>query len=113
MVEYKSWLHSSHFLEWTVDREQIVKRIQSNQARLTELGVASLSLFGSVAHGDSTENSDVDLLVRFDGRANFDRYMDLKLFLEDLLGRRVDLVTEQALREEIRVHVEQDLLRVA
>ena len=96
-----------------MEQQQVVKRIQANQARLTELGVASLSLFGSVARGDSTEHSDIDLLVRVDGRADFDRYMDLKLFLEDLLGRRVDLVTEQALREEIRAHVEQDLLRVA
>jgi predicted nucleotidyltransferase len=39
--------------------------------------------------------------------------MDLKLFLEDLLGRRVDLVTEKALREEVRPRVEQKLLRVA
>ena len=90
-----------------MDQKQVVKRIQANQARLTELGVASLSLFGSVARGDSKEDSDIDLLVRFD------RYMDLKLCLEDLLGRRVDLVTEQALREEIRAHVKQDLLRVA
>ena len=96
-----------------MDQKQVVKRIQANQARLTELGVASLSLFGSVARGDSKEDSDIDLLVRFDGRASFDRYMDLKLCLEDLLGRRVDLVTEQALREEIRAHVKQDLLRVA
>ena len=50
--------------------------------------------------------------MRFDGRADFDRYMDLKLFLEDLLGQRVDLVTEQKLREEIRSHVEKDLLRI-
>jgi predicted nucleotidyltransferase len=96
-----------------VNQKQVLKRIQANQARLTQLGVASLSLFGSMARGDSTEDSDIDLLVSFDGRASFDRYMDLKLFLEDLLGRRVDLVTEQALREEIRAHVEQDLLRVA
>mgnify|MGYP001554127448 FL=1 len=96
-----------------MNQKQVVTRIQANQARLTELGVASLSLFGSMARGDSTEDSDIDLLVRFDGHADFDRYMDLKLFLEDLLGQRVDLVTEQALREEIRAHVEQDLLRVA
>jgi predicted nucleotidyltransferase len=96
-----------------VNQKQVVKRIQANQARLTELGVASLSLFGSVPRGDSTENSDIDLLVRIDGHADFDRYMDLKLFLEDLLGRRVDLITDQALREEIRAHVEQDLLCVA
>ncbi|MGB5465299.1 MAG: nucleotidyltransferase family protein [Sedimenticolaceae bacterium] len=96
-----------------MNQKQVVKRIQANQARLTERGVASLSLFGSVARGNSTENSDIDLLVRFDGHADFDRYMDLKLFLEDLLGRRVDLVTDQALREEIHAHVEQDLLCVA
>ena len=96
-----------------MDQKQVVNRIQANQVRLAELGVASLSLFGSVARGDSTDDSDIDLLVRFDGQASFDRYMDLKLFLEDLLGRRVDLVTEQALREEVRTHVKQDLLRVA
>ena len=96
-----------------MNQKQVVTRIQANKARLTELGVASLSLFGSVARGDSTEDSDIDLLVRFDGHADFDRYMDLKLFLEDLLGQREDLVTEQALREEIRAHVQQDLLRVA
>ena len=75
--------------------------------------MSSLSLFGSVARGDATASSDVDLLVRFNGPATFDRYMDLKLFLEDLLGRRVDLVTEQALRKELRARVEQELLRVA
>lgn len=87
--------------------------MQAHRARLAELGVTSLSLFGSVARGDATETSDIDLLVSFDGRATFDRFMDLKLFLEDLLGRRVDLVTEKALREEIRALVEQELLGVA
>ena len=97
----------------TVDQEQVIKRILPHRARLTELGVTSLSLFGSVARGDATETSDIDLLVSFDGRATFDRYMDLKLFLEDLLGRRVDLVTEKALREEVRAQVERELLGVA
>jgi hypothetical protein len=67
----------------------------------------------TVARGDSTETSDIDLLVRFEGRATFDRYMDLKLFLEDLLGCRVDLVTEHALRKEVRAKVEREMLRVA
>lgn len=96
-----------------MDQKQIIARIQAHRERLSELGVSSLSLFGSVARDDSTETSDIDLLVRFNGRTSFDRYMDLKLFLEDLLERRVDLVTEQALREEIRAQVEQELLRVA
>ena len=96
-----------------MDQEQIIEHIQAHRARLTELGVSSLSLFGSVARGDSTETSDIDLLVRFEGRATFDRYMDLKLFLEDLLGCRVDLVTEHALRKEVRAQVEREMLRVA
>ena len=96
-----------------MDQEQIIEHIQAHRARLTELGVSSLSLFGSVARGDSTETSDIDLLVRFEGRATFDRYMDLKLFLEDLLGCRVDLVTEHALRKEVRAKVEREMLRVA
>ena len=70
-------------------------------ARLADVcrryGVAELSVFGSVARGEAGPDSDVDLLVAFDGPATFDRHMDLKLFLEELLGRRVDRVTELGL----------------
>ena len=96
-----------------MDQKQIIERIRANRPRLAELGVSALWLFGSVARGDAPEASDVDLLVRFEGRATFDRYMDLKLFLEDLLGCRADLVTEHALRKEVRAQVEREMLRVA
>jgi len=96
-----------------VDQGQIIERIRANRPRIAELGVSALWLFGSVARGDAPEASDIDLLVRFEGRATFDRYMDLKLFLEDLLGCRVDLVTEHALRKEVRAQVEREMLRVA
>ena len=96
-----------------MSRDEIVKSIQAHRAQLDELGVASLALFGSAARGETREDSDVDVLVQFEGRTTFDRYMDLKLFLEEILGRRVDLVTEAALRDEIRARVQQDLLRVA
>ena len=75
--------------------------------------MASLEIFGSAARGEFGPGSDVDLLVRFHGPATFDRYMDTKLLLEDALGCRVDLVTEAAVREELRSQVERDLLRVA
>jgi predicted nucleotidyltransferase len=96
-----------------VDREEVIRRIQARRARLAQFGVASLSLFGSVARGDATADSDVDLLVRFDGPATFDRFMELKLFLEDLLEVRVDLVTEKAMRPRVRAQVEGELMRVA
>jgi len=94
-------------------RDDVVQRIKDGPQQLASFGVASLHLFGSVARGDADESSDIDLLVAFDGPATFDQYMDLKLYLEDLLGRRVDLVTERGLRDEIRPHLVGDLLRVA
>jgi predicted nucleotidyltransferase len=55
----------------------------------------------------------VDVLVDFGSPPSFDRYMDVKFFLEELLGRRVDLVTETALRERLRPHVEREAVPVA
>lgn len=72
-----------------------------------------MSIFGSVARNDDNHNSDIDILVKFIDTPTFDRYMDLKFFLEELLGRKVDLVTEDALREEIKPYVKKDLIRVA
>ena len=53
----------------------------------------SLAVFGSMARGDDREGSDVDILVSFEGAADFDRFMGLKLDLEDLFQRPVDLWT--------------------
>ncbi|MBI3292758.1 MAG: nucleotidyltransferase family protein [Elusimicrobia bacterium] len=93
--------------------EQLLELLHKHQAQIAELGVRSLAVFGSVARGKARSDSDVDLLVDFDGPATFDRYMQLKFFLEDLLKRRVDLLTQQAVRPELRPSIEQDARRVA
>jgi predicted nucleotidyltransferase len=54
----------------------------------------------------------VDLLVEFEGQATFDQYMDLKFYLEQLLGCQVDLVTRQALKPRLRPVVEEEALYV-
>ncbi len=74
--------------------------------------VKSLAVFGSMARGDDHEGSDVDILVTFDGPATFRGFMGLKLDLEDLFGRPVDLGTPDTLRTEIRSNVEKDLIHV-
>ncbi|MGH7664392.1 MAG: nucleotidyltransferase family protein [Gemmatimonadaceae bacterium] len=73
----------------------------------------SLSPFGSVARGEEGRESDIDLLVGFTRPPGFDGYMDLKFFLEDLLGARVDLVMEDALRPDARPFVDEAAVRVA
>jgi len=75
--------------------------------------VKSLAVFGSAARDTMSGGSDVDLLVEFDAAPGFDRYFDLKFFLEDLIGRPVDLVTRRGLRAELRARVESEAVHVA
>lgn len=75
-------------------------------------GVTRLALFGSTARNEASSDSDVDVLVAFDGPATSERYFGVQFYLEDLLGRPVDLVTEKALRPELRPFVERSLARV-
>jgi predicted nucleotidyltransferase len=96
-----------------VERDQVISLLSEQRSRIGQLGVKSLSVFGSVARGESRPESDVDVLVEFEGKATFDRYMELKFLLEDVLGTRIDLVTHKALRPEMRSRVEKEALRVA
>lgn len=75
--------------------------------------VKSLAIFGSAARDTLAAASDVDLLVEFDTAPGFDLYFNLKFFLEDLIGRRVDLVTKRGLRTELRARVEREAIHVA
>lgn len=94
-------------------RDEIVGVLRAQREELARLGVRAMRLFGSVARGEAGPRSDVDILVDFGGATTFDQYMDVKLFLEDLLQMQVDLVTERGLRPRVRPHVEQDAIRVA
>lgn len=70
--------------------------------------VRKIGVFGSFARGEEREGSDIDVLVDFeDGAKTFDNFMELKFFLEDLFGRKVDLVTVSALRPQLK----EDILR--
>jgi len=74
--------------------------------------VTVLSLFGSTARDNATSISDVDILVAFDGPATSRRYFGVQFYLEDLLGCPVDLVTEKALRTELRPYIERERVNV-
>jgi hypothetical protein len=97
----------------TIHRDEALSILRSSKEELQRFGVKSLALFGSVARGEAGPESDLDLLVEFEGAATFDRYMGLKLFFEDLLGSRVDLVMRTALKPRMLPSVEQDAVRVA
>lgn len=96
------------------NREQILKALADHRHELAQrFGVRQLGLFGSAARDELREDSDVDVLVEFEGPATYDGYFRLQDYLQKLLGRSVDLVTERGLKPRARRHVERDLLRVA
>lgn len=64
---------------------------------MKRFGVKHIGLFGSCARGEETENSDVDVLVEFE-EPSFDNFMDLAFYLEDLFGRKVDILTPEGVR---------------
>ena len=74
--------------------------------------VQRLCLFGSVVRDESVDKSDVDVLVVFSQKATFDRFMDLKFYLKELLRIRVDLVTDKALRPQVRQAIEGEIVDV-
>jgi predicted nucleotidyltransferase len=93
-------------------RSEILQTLAIHRDELTRMGVKTLAVFGSVARDEARTDSDVDILVEFQGPATFNGYMDLKFFLEDLLGRPVDLVTRKSIRPRLKTQIEREPLYV-
>ena len=97
-----------------MDKQVILEKLKAGAEEMQRLfQVKRLSVFGSVARGEAGENSDIDVLVAFEQRATFDLFMELKFYLEELLGTGVDLVTEKALRPEVRRAIEKEKIDVS
>lgn len=94
-------------------KDRVLKLLRANHKELEKFNVQAIYLFGSVARGEDRLDSDIDILVAFEGSTTFDQYMDLKFYLEGLFLRNVDLITQTGLREEIKSYIEKDLIRAA
>lgn len=94
-------------------RQRILEQLKLAKPVLAErFGVTNLALFGSSARDTARSDSDIDILISFDGPATSPRYFGVQFYLENLLGQPVDLVTQKALRPEFRPFVEQELIHV-
>ena len=87
---------------------------QNKQKLCEEYGLNSIALFGSLARGDATRSSDVDILIEFkEGAATFDNYFGLRLHLVKLLRRKkIDLVIKNSLRERLKPIIEDEAIYV-
>jgi predicted nucleotidyltransferase len=97
-----------------MNRAKILGSLSRNIDQIEgRFSVKALSLFGSAARDELRKGSAIDVLVEFAGAPTFDRYMDLKLFLEGLFGASVDLVTVGAVTPRMRLVIERNLINVA
>lgn len=94
-------------------KEEVLKLlIQHKPELIRRFGITDLALFGSTVRDTARPDSDVDVLVSFDGPATAKRYFGVQFYLEDLLGCPIDLVTDKALRPQLRPYIEASAIHV-
>lgn len=102
-----------------MDSEDVVRIVLENLGDMRrKYGVKRIGLFGSYTRNEQKESSDVDFVVEFEeGKATLDNFMDLASFLEELLGKKVDLLTVEGLRsiriEEVKRSIEESVTYVS
>jgi len=89
---------------------EILSRLKPELAE--RFGVRRLALFGSTVREEASPESDIDIIVSFDGPATSSRYFGVQFLLEDTLDKPIDLVTEKAMRKELRPYIEQEAINV-
>lgn len=96
-----------------MNREKALSLLAEHKPQLQrQFGVRSLALFGSTARGTAVDGSDVDVLISFDAPTTSQQYFGAQFYLEDVLKCPVDLVTDKALRKELRPFIERDAVHV-
>ena len=96
-----------------MNRQQTLQTLKAAKPVLAErYGVTRLALFGSTARGEAHPDSDVDIVVGFDGPATSARYFGVQFYFDDVLGCAVDLVKEKAMRPELKPFIEREAVNV-
>ena len=94
-------------------KDEALKLLTQHKPELIRrFGITDLALFGSTVRNEARPDSDIDVLVSFDGPATSKRYFGVQFYLEDLMGSPVDLITDKALRPQLKPYIEKELVHV-
>ncbi|HEY0667980.1 MAG TPA: nucleotidyltransferase family protein [Sphingobacteriaceae bacterium] len=89
-----------------LNKDMILKSLADHKGELAAFGVEKIGLFGSYIHNNASSESDIDLVVDIQkNKKTFRNFMALSYFLEDMFGRKVDLITMQSLSPYIGPHI--------
>lgn len=104
---------SANRIESKLKRQDVLDLLREHKSVMRErFGVSEISLYGSFARDEATEESDIDVVVKFDVPPTFRTYFGAQIYLEDVFGRSVDLARRHELRKEILPNVDRDLMHV-
>jgi|Deesub1362B_J571_1020462.scaffolds.fasta_scaffold14351_3 hypothetical protein len=93
------------------NRERILKILKEHREELKKFGVKKIGLFGSYIRGEQKRESDIDILVEFEkGKKNFNNFIELAFFLEDLFGTKVDLLTEESMSPYLKPYIMREVV---
>ena len=94
-----------------MNKEEILKMIKGNKGKIKEFRVKRIGIFGSFVRDTATEKSDIDIIVEFEeGKKNFENFINLAFFLEELLGKEIDLLTPDSISPYIRPYIENEVI---
>lgn len=94
----------------TLDKTKVFSLLQEHKDRIRGYGVLQLGLFGSFVRNEQQRDSDIDLLVEFGaGQKNFDNFIHLAFFLDDLFGRPVELLTPESISPYLRRYIMEEI----
>ncbi len=94
-----------------MSRDEVLRILAEHRSEIEAMGVKSIAIFGSTARDEAREDSDVDVLIEFSGDVGLFEFLDVKAKLEAIIGREVDLVTDDALRSRMRPRILKEAVR--
>ncbi|MHA1407971.1 MAG: nucleotidyltransferase family protein [Candidatus Heimdallarchaeaceae archaeon] len=93
-------------MEKILNLSEVLDLIEQNMDKISSYGIKSIGVFGSFAKNKQCSSSDLDILVEFkEGMKNFENYMGLRFFLEDLFQKKVDLVIKESIKPQLRKYI--------
>ena len=96
-----------------LNRDDVLGLLREHKPIMKErFGISEISLYGSFARDEANDDSDIDVVVKFEGKPTAKTYFGAQFYIEDLSGRKVDLARRHELRKEILPYVDKDLINV-
>ncbi|RLB24766.1 MAG: nucleotidyltransferase [Deltaproteobacteria bacterium] len=94
-----------------MNREEVLKKIRENRDKIRSFGVKRIGVFGSFVRGEEKEDSDIDIIVEFEEeKKNFENFINLAFYLEELLGRKIDLLTPESISQYMKPYIEKEVV---